>query len=108
MSNKLDEKKKILQIKKLEIQLLEKEIAKLSVSENSPIDNRFPLHSTVILVGKSEKHRLLQKKATIIGHTTCFVKLRRREEEFLRAPENLRFDEHAESKKESRGGKRTG
>ena len=94
MSNELDEKKKILQIKKLEIQLLEKEIAKLSVSENNSIDNRFPLQSSVVLVGKSEKQRLRQKKATVIGHTTSFVKLRRREEEFLRAPENLRMDEH--------------
>ena len=102
MPSKLDEKKRELRMKKLEVELLEEEIAKLSVNERGTIANQFPIQATVILIGKSEKYRLRQKKATVIGYTTCFVKLRRKEEVFLRSTENLLLSKDGEPKKESR------
>ena len=106
MPSKLDEKKRELHIKKREVVLLEEEIAKLNINERGTIADQFPTQATVILIGKSEKYRLRQKKATVIGHTTCFVRLRRKEEEFLRSPENLLLSKYDEPKKESRRGKR--
>lgn len=55
MPSKLDEKKEELRIKKLEIELLEEEIAKLSIKERNTIADLFPIHSTVTLIGKTEK-----------------------------------------------------
>ena len=66
-------------------------MAKVDINTDDPseIKNRFPVGSTVKLRGKNEKLRLRRKKATVIGHTTCFVKLQRLDEVFNRSPENI-------------------
>ena len=93
MPTKLEKKQKELQLRQQQVLQLQEEIAKLSITENqSPVltlPSRYPLGQKVILSGKNEKYRLRNKRATAIGHTTCYVKLQKKEERFLRAPENL-------------------
>ena len=92
-------------VKKEEVKKLEEEIAKCSLEEQSThtptLLERFPIGYSVRLIGKSEKYRLRQTKATVIGHTTCFVKLKRKEESFIRAPENHKLIDDGDHKEES-------
>ena len=107
----LQEKKKLLKVKKEEVEQLEKEIAKCSLedrtSQTLSLSERFPIGSTVRLIGKKEKHRLRQKRAVVVGHTTCFIKLERKENRFIRAPENLEILDDGDQKNEGTGGTRT-
>ena len=108
MSAELDRKKKELEIKRLEVEALEQEIsdiekrvANVNINNDGSIDllSRFPIGSTVRLTGRNEKRRLRRKEATVIGHTTCFVKLQRQEETFNRSPENLARLKNGDQKK---------
>ena len=103
----IQEKKQLLKVIKEEVKQLEEEIAKCSLEEKSQriptLPERFPIGSNVHLIGKSEKYRLRRKRAVVVGHTTCFVKLERKEETFIRAPENLKLIENGDQKKESTG-----
>ena len=93
MPSKLEEKQKELQLRQLQVLQLQEEIANLSITERqSPVPTlpeRHPLGQKVKLTGKNEKYRLRNKKATVTGHTNCYVRLLRKGESFLRAPENL-------------------
>jgi hypothetical protein len=91
MSSELVKKKQQLKDKLLEVAQLEEQIAQLSIKESpkSSIAERFPIGSTVWLTGSNEKLRLRRKKATVTGHTTCYVRLDRKGESFRRAPENI-------------------
>ena len=97
----LREKQQLLIIRRNEVRQLEEDIARLSLEEprqpTPTITERFPIGSTVRLVGRNEKLRLRRKKAVVVDHTKCFVILERRNETFRRAPENLQRinnDEH--------------
>ena len=101
MSMTLSSKKKELKKKQLEVKLLEDEISRLTISDTPAptIPDRFPIDSSVRLIGSNENYRLRQKTAIVIEHTTCFVRLRRKKEEFLRAPENIhRITDHEQEK----------
>ena len=97
----LQEKKQLLKIRKDEVKLLEQEIARLTLEEKEKqekqpkpiltIVDKFPVGSTVLLIGKREQYQLRRKKAQVIGHTDQFVKLTRKEETFIRRPENLKL-----------------
>ena len=99
----LQEKKKLLQLRKDEVRLLEQEIARLTLEEEEkqkkqpkPVltfIEKFPIGSSVLLIGKREQYRLRGKKAEVIGHTDQFVKLSRKGESFIRRPENLKLVE---------------
>ena len=100
MSSALDSKKRELKLRKQQIAILEEEIRLLSLKEGTPrtptLQERFPKHSTVRLTGKSEKYRLKGKKAKVTGYTNCYVRLERKGESFLRAPENITKTENVE------------
>ena len=95
MSTIVNKKKREIAIKQEEIAILEQEIIKLTLEEKQSkrstlsLQERFPPNSTVRLVGHNEKLRLRQKKATVVGYTDCFIRLKRKEEVFLRAPKNI-------------------
>ena len=103
MSTELVKKKKQLKDKLLEVALLEEQIAQLSIKETpkSSIHERFPIGSDVRLTGKNEKLRLRRKRAIVIGHSTCYVKLEREGESFRRAPENIALTNRDELEKEA-------
>ena len=87
MSTELEDKKKELRIKLLEVAALEERIARLILADTS--HERFPIGSKVRLTGKKEKPSLRRKIANVVGHTTCYVRLERKGESFRRAPENI-------------------
>ena len=93
MPSKLEEKQKELQLRQLQVLQLQEEIAILNIAEKQrpapTLPERHPLEQEVILTGKNEKYRLRNKRATVTGHTNCYVRLLRKGERFLRAPENL-------------------
>ena len=103
----IQEKKQLLKVRKEEVKQLEEEIAKCSLEEKSQriptLPERYPIGSNVCLTGKSEKHRLRRKRAVVVGHTTCFVKLKRKKKTFIRAPENLKLIENDDQKEEGSG-----
>ena len=92
----IQEKKKLIEVKKEEIKRLEEEIAKCTLEEqNQPtspptIVDQFPIGSRVRLVGRNEKLYLRRKKATVIDHTEKTVLLKRKGEIFRRFPTNLK------------------
>ena len=104
MSTELRNKKKELKAKLLEVAALQEQIAHLSLAESSKdsIHERFPIGSKIRLTGKNKKPSLRKKTATVIGHTTCYVKLERRGESFRRAPENVTLVEGNECQEEAR------
>ena len=96
MSDKLESKLKELELRQQQVAILEEEIRLLSIEDKRDkkpralsLQERFPKHSTVRLTGRNENHRLRRKKAEVIGYTNCYIRLERKGEEFLRAPENL-------------------
>ena len=95
MSTIVNKKKREIAIKQEEIAILEQEILKLTLEEKQnkrstpSLQERFPSNSTVRLIGHNEKLRLRRKKATVVGYTDCFIRLERKGEVFLRAPENI-------------------
>ena len=105
MLTKLEEKRKELELRQSQVLRLQEEIAQLSIATRRgpklTLLTRYPLGQRVTLSGKNEKYRLRSKRAVVIGHTPCYVKLQRKGEQFLRAPENLTViqddDEEAES-----------
>ena len=108
MSDELNYKKTKLEAKRREVEALEKEIAdiekrlaKARLDTNGPTDlsGRFPIGSIVRLTGKNEKRHLRHKEPTVIGHTTCFVKLRLQEETFKRSPESIKRVKDGDQKK---------
>ena len=104
MLTKLEEKRKELELRQAQVLRLQEEIAQLSIATRRgpklTLLTRYPLGQRVTLSGKNEKYRLRSKRAVVIGHTPCYVKLQRKGEQFLRAPENLTViqddDEEAE------------
>ena len=93
MSSTLDSKKRELKLRQQQVATLEEEIRLLSLEDRKPktltLQERFPKHSTARLTGRNEKFRLKGKKAEVIGYTNCYIRLGRKGESFLRAPENL-------------------
>ena len=93
MPTKLEEKQKELELRQLQVLRLQEEIAQLNIAtkpESEPtLPTRYPLGQRVTLSGRNEKYRLRDKRAVVIGHTPCYVKLQRKGEQFLRVPENL-------------------
>ena len=87
MRTKLEGKQKELELRQQQVLRLQEEIALLRISEDpkpSPsLPERFPLGQTVTLSGKNEKHRLRKKRAVIVGHTACYIRLKRKGEVFL-------------------------
>ena len=78
----LQEKKKLLKVKKEEVEQLEEEIAKCSLedqtSQTPSLSERFPIGSALRLIGKNEKYRLRLKRAVVVGHTTCCINLEKK------------------------------
>ena len=107
MPKKLEEKRKELELRQLQVTRLQEEIAQLSIVERPEPDltlpTQLPLGQRVILSGGSEKYRLRGKRATVIGHTPCFVRLQRKGEQFLRAPENLTIVQDDDKEAKSHG-----
>ena len=108
MSDELHYKKRELEAKRRQVEALEREIAdiekrlakaKLDDDEPTNFSGRFPVGSTVRLIGKNEKQHLRRKEATVIGHTNCFVKLQLQEETFKRSPENIKRLKDGDQKK---------
>ena len=108
MSDELHRKKRELEAKRQEVEALEREIAdiekrlakaKLDINRPTNLPGRFPIGSTVRLTGKNEKRHLRNKEATVIGHTTCFVKLQLQEETFKRSPESIKKIKDGDQKK---------
>ena len=113
MSEELVNKKSELKLRQQQVAQIEEEIRLLSLAEKATkapsLQERFPENSIVRLTGKNEKHYLRRKKARVIGHTTCYVRLEwkngKKKETFLRAPENIKIVKHVEQKKEGAGSK---
>ena len=108
MSDELNRKKRELEAKRQEVESLEREIAdiekrlakaKLDINRPTNLPGRFPVGSTVRLTGKNEKRHLRRKEATVIGHTTCFVKFQLQEEIFKRSPESIKKIKDGDQKK---------
>ena len=113
MSEELANMKSELKLRQQQVVQIEEEIRLLSLTEKATkapsLKERFPENSIVRLTGKNEKHYLRRKKARVIGHTTCYVRLEwkngKKKETFLRAPENITIVKHVEQKKEGAGSK---
>ena len=93
MPTKLEEKQKELELRQTQVLQLQEEIAQLSITTKPEpeltLPERYPLGQRVTLSGRNEKYRLRSKRAVVISHMACYVKLQRKGERFLRAPENL-------------------
>ena len=109
MSDELIKKKKDLRLKQKEIAQLEEEIRLLSLAEKTiktpSLKKRFPVNSTVRLIGRNEKVYLKRELARVVDHTHCYVRLNWKKETFLRAPENIVLVKNVEQEKESSGSK---
>ena len=108
MSKELIKKEKELKETLLQVAKLEEQIAQLRIQEegakpSTTLQERFPIDTEVKLTGRNEKLRLRRKKAVVVGHSTCFVKLEREGEQFRRAPESITRT-NCDGFKEEKGG----
>ena len=95
-SRKLKNLKEELHLIQRQLELLrliqeeeEKESKKTSNNKSPCITKTFPVGTIVTFTGQRENKDLRNKKATVIGHTAKFVKVRKGGKDYRRAPENL-------------------